>query len=278
MLEPFDKTLTRRLLRHIGFDGPHDHPSPGALRALHRTFLQAVPYENLEIQLHRPTTIRPVESAERILTGRGGYCYHLNGTFATLLSGLGYDVTLVSVDPRTDDPEAWGWHLPMLVKFPDATYLADVGFGDGFIDPLPLVEGTANQGPFQYAPERRADDVWRFYHDPRGTLDGFDLRLRPMPLSAFEAKHRWWSTAPESSFVKTLVVQSRRADHVLILRGCLLTRVDGDGKHSTDVETKAEWCDVIRDEFGIQLPDDDAAFLRAKARDAHQRWLDAGRP
>ncbi|MFE9171864.1 arylamine N-acetyltransferase [Streptomyces kebangsaanensis] len=35
----------------------------------------------------------PEESVARILQGRGGYCFHLNGTFVALLGVLGHAVT-----------------------------------------------------------------------------------------------------------------------------------------------------------------------------------------
>lgn len=281
MLQPYDRTLTLRLLRHIGFDAPLGRPSPEGLRALHRAFLARVPYENLEIQLGRPTSIHPVESAEHILTGRGGYCYHLNGTFATLLASLGYDVTTIEANPHFDNPDSWGWHAVALVRFSETTFVADVGLGDGFIDPIELREHTDRQDPFIYALERQGSDTWRFRHDPRGTVDGFDMRLQPRPLAAFHAKHEWQSTSPESSFVRKLTVQSRRADHVLILRSCVLTRLDADGKHSTDIDGAAEWWDIIQGEFGLHLPQIDSATREAlwsRVRAAHLSWVDAGRP
>src|SRR5215831_4615258 len=68
-------------------------PSAESLFALHRAHAELVPYETLEIWLGRPTTVDPVESVARILRGRGGYCFHLNGAFSALLTVLGYRVT-----------------------------------------------------------------------------------------------------------------------------------------------------------------------------------------
>jgi arylamine N-acetyltransferase len=83
---------TAAYLRRLGVDdaGP---PSAAALAALHRAHVVRVPYETIEIQLGRPTTVDPHEAAERIVEcNRGGYCYHLNGAFSLLLYALGYDV------------------------------------------------------------------------------------------------------------------------------------------------------------------------------------------
>ena len=51
-------------------------PSAAALRALHAAHVERVAYETLQIWLDRPTTVDPLESAARVIGGRGGYCYH----------------------------------------------------------------------------------------------------------------------------------------------------------------------------------------------------------
>src|SRR5918999_6248679 len=71
----------------------HGTPSVEGLHVLHRAQVERIPYEAIEIQLGRPTTVDPYDSAERILARhRGGYCYHLNGAFSLLLDALRYDV------------------------------------------------------------------------------------------------------------------------------------------------------------------------------------------
>lgn len=83
---------TAGYLERLGNADPGD-PSVVGLRALHAAHVERVAYEAIEIQLGRPTTVDPYESAERIVARhRGGYCYHLNGAFSLLLSELGYDV------------------------------------------------------------------------------------------------------------------------------------------------------------------------------------------
>jgi N-hydroxyarylamine O-acetyltransferase len=87
---------------HLGDPGA---PSVSALQTLHKAHVERVAYEALDIQLHRPTSIDPYQSAERIVRDqRGGYCYHLNGAFSLLLSHLGYQV----VWHRAGGPEPYG--------------------------------------------------------------------------------------------------------------------------------------------------------------------------
>lgn len=285
-LQAFDVDLRDRYLRHLGFaagelPGP---PSSALLRRLHHAQLDRVPYENLEIQLGRPTTIDPRESANRIVTGRGGYCYHLNGSFAALLLSLGFDVALARgapVDPGVDPP-AWGAHMVLLVRIGSETWIPDVGLGDGYRDPIPLVAGgPLVQGPFAYRLEQVGGPFWRFHHDPRASIPGFDFDVTPVPLGAFAAMHQQLSTSPESSFVQKLVVQRRWADHALTLRGCVLTRADAGGRSSRDVVKEREWTALLHEEFGLRLSDVDDDVRRAlwtRVRTAHEAWDRAGRP
>jgi arylamine N-acetyltransferase len=61
-------------------------PSAAALVALHRAHVERVPYETVDIHLGRPTTTDPHEAVTRVLAGRGGTCFHLNGALGVLLN------------------------------------------------------------------------------------------------------------------------------------------------------------------------------------------------
>lgn len=122
IVEPLDADVRSAYLNHLGVDGRTGHPSAAGLRALHHAQLDRVPYENLEIQLDRSTTIVPTESARRIVTGRGGYCFHLNGAFGSLLASLGYRVSFVrGAVPDGSAAERWGTHMVLLVELDGTT-------------------------------------------------------------------------------------------------------------------------------------------------------------
>lgn len=277
---PLPAELRNRFLRYLGVDGQLGPPSADGLRALHRAQLDLVPYENIEIQLGRPTTIDPAESVRRIISGRGGYCFHLNGSFGALLAALGYRVELTrGAVPDAGDGSGWGSHMVLLVRVDGDDWIADVGLGDGFRDPVPLAPAELPQPPFRYRLSSVGGPRWRFHHDERATISGFDLDVTPVGVAAFEGMHRRLSSAPESPFVQKLVVQSRRADHTLVLRGCVLTRTDEFGRRQRDVTAPADWFGVLSDEFGIRLDDGDARdTLWRRSRSAHEVWDRAGRP
>ena len=129
-------------LTRIGYTGPRT-PDATTLAALHHAHILAVPFENLDIGLGRPITLDlPSRYAKIVTRRRGGFCYELNGLFAWLLQQLGYGVTLLSAGVYGGDgaPGPDYDHLTLLVRCPgDPTpWLADVGFGEGFREPLRL--------------------------------------------------------------------------------------------------------------------------------------------
>ncbi|MEU6080626.1 arylamine N-acetyltransferase [Streptomyces sp. NPDC047108] len=272
-------TQTRQYLHRLGLPG-HPAPSVAGLSALHRAHVEHVPYETLEIQLGRPTTVDPVESADRILRGRGGYCYHLNGAFAALLTTLGYEVTwhVAGLQPDPSTPAgANGNHLALTVRCEGGTWFADVGLADALHEPMPLREGTYRQGPMTFGLRRSAAEPegWRFDHDPRGSFTGMDFRTGPAGPADFTERHQYLSTSPDSPFAGTALVFRRDAAGVDTLHGCVLSRTDANGRHRSELTTAEAWFAVLGSRFGLSLDDlgpADRDALWHKVHAAHLAW------
>ena len=133
-------------LNRIHYNGP-TLPTAETLRALHLAHLYRVPFENLDIHLGLPISLQETDLFEKIVVRRrGGFCYELNGLFAWLLRELGFEVSLLSarVGDREDGFGPEFDHLILRVTCPadparpDDPWLADVGFGESFLTPLPL--------------------------------------------------------------------------------------------------------------------------------------------
>ena len=285
-----DRLEVGAYLRRLGIGDPGP-PTVAGLRALHAAHVERIPYEALDIQLGRLTSIDPHDSAARITRrGRGGYCYHLNGAFSLRLRALGYDMAWhrAGIQNRSDAAAPGpvrANHLALTVyglpdaDSPDGDWLVDVGLGDALHQPLPLRTGAYDQGPFRYV--LRHSDVaprgWRFEHDPGGSFIGMDFAPAPATLDDFTERHVFLSTSPESGFVRTCSVQRRDAHGVDVLTGCVLRRFDSNGAGTSHVlDTDRDWFDALADVFGLPLTD-----LDAHARDAlwtrvcaaHEAWL-----
>src|SRR5687768_8131721 len=138
-------------LRRIDYSEPIK-PDAQTLRGLQLAHMLHVPFENLDIGLGRP--IRLSEEAlwnKFIVEKRGGFCYELNGLFARLLKEIGFEVTYLNARVYNHKGELGidFDHLALLVGVPDQSrrWLADVGFGDSFNEPLSFEErGEQVQG------------------------------------------------------------------------------------------------------------------------------------
>jgi N-hydroxyarylamine O-acetyltransferase len=130
-------------LNRIGYRKPIK-PNLETLSGVHRTHMLTVPFENLDIHLGKP--IRLTEQAlweKVVIQKRGGFCYELNGLFAWLLKQIGFHVTYLNgyVYSEQGDYGREFDHLALMVQIPgyDTQWLADVGFGDSFVEPLKIV-------------------------------------------------------------------------------------------------------------------------------------------
>ncbi|MFD9219883.1 arylamine N-acetyltransferase [Streptomyces sp. NPDC060064] len=251
--------MTLQYLERLQIHRPK-RPTTAALFALHRAHVEKVPYETLEIQLGRPTSIDPDESVDRILGGRGGYCYHLNGAFAALLSTVGYRVAWHLAGVQVGAESAAGAncnHLALTVECEGQTWFADVGLADALYTPLPLSEGMYSQGcmTFGLRLSEAKPGGWRFDHDSKGSFLGMDFQAEPASPADFVEQHQYLSTSPKSPFANTAFVFRRDFHGVDALRGCVLTRIDRDGRRKHELTTGEEWFAVLRSRFGLTLSD-----------------------
>jgi N-hydroxyarylamine O-acetyltransferase len=280
---PLDLDINRYLARlGVPHTGP---PSVEGLYALHQAHVERVPYENLDIQLGRRTSIGAVDSALRITAGAGGYCYHLNGAFALLLASLGYAVRRhrggVQARGEARPPGANGNHLALTVHGlpsrdnPDGMWFVDVGLGDALHGPLPLRVGEYTDGPLRFglAPSTVEYLGWRFTHDPVGSFAGMDFRADLASEREFASRHEWLSSDPASPFLRLVTVQRRDKSGVDSLRGRVLRRLP-EG-HGRELGTAAEWYGVLADVFGLHLRElarDEREGLWRRVNATHDAW------
>jgi N-hydroxyarylamine O-acetyltransferase len=287
---PVDESLRDAYLRRLGFDTPPP-ATVETLHAVHRAQVERVPYESVWVWLGERRTIEPLDSVRYLVSGRGGYCYHQNGALATLLGWLGFNVWwhVGGVQGHADQsPNVGGNHLALTVTGlpsddnPGGDWFIDAGLGDGPHEPLPLRTGTWTQGPHTYGlrPSEIAPGGWRFDADPAMSLHGMDFMPGDATPADLVAKHENLQSAPDSSFVRTLVAFRRDADGVDFLRGRLLRRLDVTGETIRELTTAPEWLACLADMFGLTLSDVDTqrkTLLWNRVTAAHEEWLAGSR-
>lgn len=279
----------RAYLGQLGIDRALP-PSLETLRLLHRCHLERVPYENLATVLGRPPSVDPASCLERVGTvGRAGYCFHQNAVLELVLRDLGFSVERrhgqVWTAPEQRDTPFLN-HLVLVVSGlptddnPGGRWWPDVGLGEGFLEPLALVDGDVVDGPLRFTLTDVTDDGWSFRNDPTGTFAGLEVTREATDQAAVDASHERLSTAPDGLFTRILVVQHRDLCGVTTLRGCVRSRVDADGRHTTDLTSYDEWRGALVG-LGLSLVEVAEADLRAlfdRTLAAHEQWVAAGRP
>lgn len=272
-------------LRRLGVEaGP---PSAEALFRIHGAHVDRVPYETTWIHLGESWTVDTDAAFERIATrGRGGYCFHLNGSLARLLSMLGYEVSLHIGGVHGPEPSEKDLtnHLVLTVAGlasddnPEGSWYVDAGLGDALYEPLPLIAGTYQQSPMTFVLDETPAGVadWHFSHDLGGSFPGMNWRSDIATIHDFAPRHQVLSTSPDSGFVRTVTAQRRQQDCVLSLRALTYTTRDLHGSTTTLVTIRDDWFELLAVQFFLPLDGVDADAkdrLWSSACASHEAWL-----
>jgi arylamine N-acetyltransferase len=256
-----DPSVVDAYLARLGLDP--EPPSADALARLHRAHVERVPWETLWIHLGHRWPVDRDTSAARVAAGGGGYCYHLNGAFSTLLEALGYDVRLhvggVRFGEAATDEDMTN-HLVLTAHGlpsdanPGGDWYVDVGLGDALHEPTPLVPGPFTQGPFALSLTDVPPGVgdWDMTHDVGGSFAGVAWHADPTSIDVFAPRNEQLSNDPESWFVMLVIVQRRDATGADALRELTLTRVGADAGTRT-LASFTEWRDVLGDVFRMDV-------------------------
>lgn len=233
-------------------------PSAEALKDLTRAHVKAIPFENLDVILRQHQGISlDVVSAKLVGRRRGGYCYEQSGLFAAVLEQLGYRVHRLSarVQPRRPGPYT---HMTLVVEVDGESFLADVGFGAGIMDPMPLVDGQEiDQAGWVHRLVHR-NGWWTLQ---KGDEDLLDFRLNEMYPIDYEVYHHYTSTHPKSPFTGRVVIMTLEPGVSRKLLGRELTVEKPDGSSETTT-VEPDQLDATLKDFGIELTPDELARLR----------------
>lgn len=254
----------------IGFAGT-PKPDLDTLTRLHRLHLLAVPYENVDVQLRSPVDLDLDRIYDKIVTRRrGGWCYEMNGLLGWALVQIGFDVTRVNGGVmrvvRGDD--AFGNHLVLLVNMEGKTWVADTGFGDGVIDPIPLEQGAIVQRGFNFSLEELEPGLWRFHNHQHGGAPSFDFRTDVADEDLFARKCQFLQTSTESPFVMNLVCQRFVEGGYDIQLGRLAKRVTPNRVDSWLLNEPQELVSRLKQSFGLDVPEVASLWPRILERHA----------
>jgi N-hydroxyarylamine O-acetyltransferase len=244
-------------LERINYSGSRA-PTAETLRELQVAHLLSVPFENLSIHAHEPIVLDDESLFAKIVERkRGGFCYECNGLFAALLRALGFDVRMLAAEVA-DAAGVFGPefdHMTLMVSL-EERWLADVGFGDSFREPLRLDDRSD---------QAQGNLVYRIVADgPVLTLmqrnEGEDLKaqyrftLQPHEYADYAEMCRYHQTSPESHFTQGRICSLATEDGRISLSDMRLITSKNGAKEERTLANQEEYAATLRKHFGILSP------------------------
>ncbi|MBI5965536.1 MAG: arylamine N-acetyltransferase [Chloroflexi bacterium] len=231
------------------------------LRGLQTAHMLTVPFENLDIGLHRPILLDEKSLWDKLITRkRGGFCYELNGLFAWLLKEIGFDVTYFNARVYNKKDNDFGMdfdHLTLMARIPNEStrWLVDVGFGDSFTQPLNIDDINEQvQGSRGYWIEPFEDgyQLWQRNDDSsRERQYFFDLIPHRFPDEYLDAC-LYHQTSPLSTFTRKRIISRLTEDGRVSLddENLIITK---NGKRTTQQVKEAERTSLLKKYFNVTL-------------------------
>ena len=236
-------------------------PNAQTLRDLQVAHLLSVPFENLSIHAGEPIVLENTALFEKIVARRrGGFCYELNGLFASLLSALGFEVVMLSAEVATN---TGGFgpnfdHMTLMVVLEDR-WLVDVGFGDSFREPL-LIDERGEQvqnertylikedGPYLVVLQRintEENQAWK---------TEYRFTLTPHQYPDYAEMCQYHQTSPDSHFTRGRLCSKATPDGRLTLSDMkFITTTRSGVRQEKLLSNQDQYDQTLRDNFGIMM-------------------------
>jgi len=244
-----------RYLERIAYNGPLNVDLE-TLNGIHQHHLRAISYENLDVQLGIPLTTNVQAAYHKIVAlGRGGWCYEMNGVMGWALEEIGFDIMRISAGVNRNErgDAVVGSHLVLLTEL-DQPYLVDVGFGDGFLLPVPLKEGEFSERGFVFKIEHLTDGYWRLNNHQFGGAPNFDFKTEPADESQLETVCQSLQTVEHSPFVMTLIAQRFVQDGYEVQVGRAGRKITSRGIETKVLNSAEALQQRLQNAFEINVP------------------------
>jgi len=219
----------------------------------------SVPFENLDIHLGRPIVLDNDVFFDKIVERRrGGFCYELNGLFAALLLEIGFDATMLSAGvagpngrfgPDFD-------HMALRVAL-EEEWLADVGFGDSFIEPIRLEQSIVTEDSTgAYRVDADGDHKLMSRRGDEGEASWtpqYCFTLAPHELAEYRDMCTYQQTSPESHFTRQRICSLATETGRITLSDLKLITTTGGAREERMLSGEDEFNGVLADHFGIVI-------------------------
>ena len=248
-------------LERINYNGPRD-VNAETLRSLQVAHLMSVPFENLSIHSGEPIVLNEDALYTKIVDARrGGFCYECNGLFAGLLRALGFEVAMLAAGVARADGSFGPIfdHMALMVTL-NERWLADVGFGDSFLEPLLLdTRADQQQGTRLFRLIEQDDHlILMRLNEGEDWQPQYRFTLQPYTFPDYEEMCRFHQTSPESHFTQNVICSRVTEDGRITLSDMRLVTTSGPQRIRQEqmLTSREEYDRVLREQFGIVMKND----------------------
>ncbi|MGH8212235.1 MAG: arylamine N-acetyltransferase family protein [Rhodanobacteraceae bacterium] len=228
--------------------------------------MRSIPFENLDVLLHRPIRLDLEGVQQKLVRARrGGYCFEHGTLLAAVLEKLGFEIEchtarVVLVSPREQAPRT---HMFLVASLPEGRFVLDPGFGgQAPAFPVPLID--AGEAPDATHWLQRDGRWWLLrMRTPEKIFDCWASTLDSDNATDFVLGNHYTSTYPESAFVGCLMLHARTDGGAVGVMNRNVTFRSGDDVRTTQLADRRELRALLADHFGFDLPE--AERLRVPA-------------
>jgi N-hydroxyarylamine O-acetyltransferase len=234
-------------------------PGLTALTALLQAHRSAIPFENLDVLLHRPVRLDLVSVQDKLVHGhRGGYCFEHGTLFAAVLEALGFapvrhTARVVLFAPRGQAPRT---HMFLSVPLAEGRYVVDPGFG-GLAPgvPVPLVERVEAPADATHWMARDGDRRVLRARTAGRIVDCWVSSFEAEDPVDFEVGNHYTATHMASPFVNRLMLRAVTRDGSVSVMNRDVTHVRATRSNASQLADRAALRVLLKTHFGFDLPE-----------------------
>jgi N-hydroxyarylamine O-acetyltransferase len=193
-----------------------------------------------------------------VMENRGGFCYEMNGLFQEMLQLLKFKSYFISCNvyiPPANCFAADFGHVAIIVDL-DELYLADVGFGDAFIEPLKIVFDTPQQQYgtyYKFSPIAKEEIVLEKSFDGVSYVPMFKFTLKERRLEEFSEMCAFHQQSPLAPFSKGRLVSKPTLNGRITLTEKGLFETKGGKRKEIMINEEKEFYSLLQTYFGMNL-------------------------
>lgn len=233
--------------------------SADTLIGLHQAHAFAIPFENLDVMHGVPIRLDQERFYEKIVgKKRGGLCFEMNGLFKLVLDRIGFTSWFIAGQvyfPPDDAPGPALGHVAIACRLGEALYLVDVGFGRGFIQPLPLdFSGPQFQLGTWYrlSPLPGEELLLERSSDGQQYQKMYKFTLAPRALSDFAQTCRYHQTSPQAPFTRQPLCTRPTPEGRITLTGSSLVITANGEKQEEPIASEVAFNEKLAQYFGLR--------------------------